>query len=628
MSLKKRLHILFCAALLLALTCSPSFSALRFLNEHEAHVGEEYTLSPDPASIPTEAVIEWSVSSNVKSVLLRAGGFECALTPVDASPIQVTATVRDKTSGSSMGSITKTIVPSEFGIDISVVHEPILLWDPLERKETEAGALPTGRPIHIRAKLKPSSKEDHTFVWTTDAATAILSQDAQDLFIQRSETGESELFVKAFNASGVLMGKGESVITVSLSRSTFQESARSKQAWQDWRQAQSLWREKKYTEAVELAKGAQAAAPRDPEIGGGVKSMLSNYARYIRGEELRRKAEEQRSKKLYDDALKSYRVAQVVWPTPEGTQAIQVTEKEADADRVLRQKAQWLRDTASAYDQEGLFDEALEYYAKTLELVSSDAVESRIERIKTRLALIADADKYAGEGSILEREGKLEEAINHYSASLMSNSDPALRQHLNELQSVVNRRQKQAARLYDEGMKLERKGSDAEALQKYRESQMMWESAGAQDRIEELEKSVKAPSSPVRGPEDVGLGTKADAARLVREGDTLYLQRRLDEAAGCYRKALAMSPSDESLRAWISSLEAVLREQKTARNANELFRAGNALYRAGKVQEAIAKYKAGLAAHPNAEVEAFLKKITTSAESAPKTDKGTEPKRP
>ena len=628
MSWKKRLHILFCAALLLALTCSPGFSALRFLNEREAHVGEEYTLSPDPASIPTDAVIEWAVSSNVKSVLLRAGGYECALTPADTSPIQVTATVRDKTSGSSMGSITKTIVPSEFGIEISVVPEPVLLWNPFERKETDAGALPAGRPIHIRARLKPSSKENHTFAWTMDAATAVLSQDAGDLFIQRSETGDSELFVKAFNAGGVLMGKGESVISIALPRSAFEESARGEQAWKDWQQAQVLWEKKKYTEAAEMAKGAQAAAPRDPEIAGGVKSLLSNYARYVRGEDLRQKAGEKLAKKLYDDALKDYRVAQVVWPTPEGTQAIQVAEKEADADRVLRQKAKWLTDTASAYDQEGLYDEALDYYAQTLALVSSDTVEKRVERIKNRLALIADADKYAAEGAALERKGQLEEAINHYSASLMSNSDPALRQHLNELQSVVNRRQKQAARLYDEGMKLERKGSDAEALQKYRESQRMWESAGAQDRIEELEKSVKAPSAPVRGPEDVGLGTKADAARLVREGDTLYLQRRLDEAATFYRKALAMSPSDESLRAWIGSLEAVLREQKTARNANELFRAGNALYRAGKIQEAMAKYKAGLAAHPNAEVEAFLKKQGVSTEVAPKTDKSTEPKRP
>ena len=119
----------------------------------------------------------------------------------------------------------------------------------------------------------------------------------------------------------------------------------------------------------------------------------------------------------------------------------------------------------------------------------------------------------------------------------------------------------------------------------------------------------------MRGPEDVGLGTKADAARLVRQGDTLYLQRRLDEAAAFYRKALAMSPANDSLRAWIKSLEAVLRDQKAAKTANDLFRAGNTLYRAGKIQEAMAKYKAGLAAHPNAEVEAFLKKQGVSVEA-------------
>ncbi|MBR1671425.1 MAG: tetratricopeptide repeat protein [Fretibacterium sp.] len=616
MSLKKHLSVLLCAALLTALFCPPGFPAPRFLQEPEAHVGAEFVLSPDPSSIPTNAVIEWAVSGNVKPILLRAGGYECAFTPIDTSPIQVTATVRDG-SGASLGTIERTLSPSEFGIDISVIPEPVLLWNPLDRKDSDSGMLPTGRPIHLRAALKPSFNGKHTFVWMADAATAILSQDAQDLLIQRSETGEAEITVKAFNAAGVLMGKGEGVISVLLPRSTFEESARSKQAWQDWQRAQALWGEKKYAEAVSLAEGAQAAAPRDPEITNGVKSMASNYARYLRGEDLRRKAGEQRSQGLYDDALKGYRLAQVVWPTPEGERTIRETERETDADRILRQKARWLRDTASAYDQEGLYEEALEYYGQALAVVSSDAIANRMERIRSRLALIADADKYAGEGSALERGGQLQEAINHYSASVMSNPDSALKQHIEELRNVVSRRQKQAARLYDEGMKLERKGSDAEALQKYRESQKMWETPGAQDRIEELEKTVVL-TAPVRGPDDLGFGTRADAARLVRTGDTLYLQRRLDEAAAFYRKALAMSPDDEALRTWLGTLEAILRDQKATKAANDLFREGNRLYRGGKVQEAIAKYREGLAAHSNAEVEAFLIRNGVAIEGASK----------
>ncbi|MCR4818238.1 MAG: hypothetical protein K5841_04700 [Fretibacterium sp.] len=608
MSLYKRLRILFCAALLLALTCSPSFSGLQFLNERKAYVGEEFILSPDPASIPTDAVIEWSLSSNVRSIMLRSGGFECAFTPVDTSPVEVSATLRDKTSGASMGTVRKTLIPSEFEVEISVVPEPVRIWNPIDRTEVDADELIAGHPVRVRAELKPSTEEKYTFVWTVDAATAVLSQDAQDLFIRRSVTGESELSVKAFNAGGVLMGSGEKVISVTLSQSDLAELARSKQAWQDWQRAQSLWKEKKYEEAFELARAAQAAAPRDSEITGGAKSMASHYDRYIRAENIRRKAVEQRARRLYDDALKSYRVAQVIWPTPEGNQLIRETEKESDAERVRQQKAKWLMDTASAYDQEGLFEEALDYYTQSLAVVSSDAVEKRVERIKNRVALIAEADQYAAEGAALEKKGLLEDAITLYSASLKSNPDRALRQHLQELQSVVSRRQKQAARLYDEGMKLERKGNDSEALQKYRESQRMWESIGTRDRIDELEQTVKAPSAPVRGPEDVGLGTQADAAHLVRQGDTLYLQRRLEEAAVFYRKALAMSPSNEPLRAWIKSLEAILRKQKAAKSANDLFLKGNALYREGKIKEAAAKYREGLAIHPNAEVESFLRK--------------------
>ncbi|MCR5346370.1 MAG: hypothetical protein K6E38_01195 [Fretibacterium sp.] len=621
MALKKRLKVLLCAVLLLVLGCSPSCSAPKFLHEREPHVGEEFSLSPDPDSLPSDAIIEWAVSGNVQPILLREGGFECAFTPVDTSPIQVSATVRDRTSGASLGTISRTVVPSEFDVDLSVVPEPVLIWDSIERKDVEAGALPVGRPVRIRAKLRPAFEGKHSFVWTVDAATAVLSQDAHDLLIQRSETGESELSVKAFTPAGVFMGKGKIVISVALSRFILKESERSRQAWQDWQQAQTLWEEKKHTEAVELAKNAQDAAPRDSEITGGARNMMSIYARCLRGEELRRQAKEQRARKLYDEALKSYRRAQVVWPMAEGEQEIREAEKEADADRILRQKAQWLRDTASAYDQEGLYDEALDYYTQSLKLVSSDAVENRVERIQNRMALIADADKYAAEGSALEREGRLQEALNHYSASLMSNQDAALSQHMNELQSVVSRRQKLASRLYSDGMKLERRGKHAEALQKFLESLSMWETSEAQNRVEELKKTVPASPDPVNGPEDVGLGTRADATRLVRQGDTLYLQRRLDEAVSLYRKALAMSPGDDSLRSWIEDIEVILRDQKATKSANDLFRAGNALYQAGKVQEAMDKYKEGLTVHPNAEVKAFLRKNGVTLEAAPKKGK-------
>ena len=43
--------------------------------------------------------------------------------------------------------------------------------------------------------------------------------------------------------------------------------------------------------------------------------------------------------------------------------------------------------------------------------------------------------------------------------------------------------------------------------------------------------------------------------------------------------------------------------------ANALIKEGNTLYNGGRFSEALAKYKASLLAHPNAEVENFVKKL-------------------
>ena len=252
-----------------------------------------------------------------------------------------------------------------------------------------------------------------------------------------------------------------------------------------------------------------------------------------------------------------------------------------------------------------MFDEALEYYLKSLEIVSSDAVNNRIAKIKERLIKIADADKYASEGSALERDGKLQEAINNYTASIVSNPDNALKQHIEELQRVMTRRERQAQLLYKEASDLQRKGNAADALLRYKESQAIWEMPEVARRIRDLERNVKN-DKPLRNPEDFGIGTQADAARIIKDADALYLQRQDEKAAALYRKALAIAPNDE-LRAWITQLEDKIRERRAAQAANAQIKAANALFKAGKVQEAAAKYREALAAHPNPEVEAFMK---------------------
>ena len=591
-----------------ALAASPSINM-----NAEAHVGEQVVLSVENSQIPNNGSVEWSVSPTTGQtpdrISLRAGGRECAFTPLDTQPVRVVASLIDR-NGELVSSNELLVNPKEFQIDIAVViDKPLTLWDASKRSNyvLSPDILLANSPIKLRASLNPPFKGQHTFKWTGDAATALMSQDQDDIFIKRGSIGDSEISVTAFNASGIKLGTGESHVNITLPVATYETSSNERESWQSWQRARALWEDKNYAEAVELAQRAVNLSPRDTEILEGLRAMTTNYGRFTKASKLREDAVKLDEAKKFDDALKNLRAAQVIWPLDNGAEDIEATEKKVDEQRILQQKANWLRDTASAYDNENMYEDALEYYAKSLELVPSEAVADRMERIRNRLTLIADADRYAGEGNTLEREGKLQDALNHYSASIMSNPDAGLRQHIEELQSVIARRERQSNALYREGQDLQRRNQNQEALRRYTEAVNVWPNDNARQRINQLSRSTRlAPDAVIRGPEDFGIGTKIDAQRIIQSADELYSQGNLDQAVALYRKALAISPSNE-MRAWINKLDGIIKERDAVAAANKQISEANTLFKAGKTKEAMDLYRQSLNTHKNAEVESFIK---------------------
>ncbi|MBQ6113123.1 MAG: tetratricopeptide repeat protein, partial [Synergistaceae bacterium] len=345
------------------------------------------------------------------------------------------------------------------------------------------------------------------------------------------------------------------------------------------------------------------------EISDGLQAMNANYSRYSKAQKLRADSETFTEAGRLDDALKNLRIAQVIWPLDDGERIIKAAEERVEKQRKLQQEANWLRDTASAYDNENLYEEALEYYAKSIALVSNDAVIDRMNRIRNRLTLIADADRYAGEGNSLEREGKLQEALNHYAASVQSNPDATLRQHIEELQSVISRRERQANALNREGDDLMKRNQNQEALQRFTESMNIWPTDRAKQRLQQLSR-VKLPADAViRGPEDFGIGTRTDAQKIIQEADSLYAEGDIDQAAALYKKAQRISPSDE-MKTWVARLDAILKERDAVNAANRQIAEANALFKAGKVKEALDLYRESLKTHKNAEIEEFIRRQT------------------
>ncbi|MBQ3645032.1 MAG: tetratricopeptide repeat protein [Synergistaceae bacterium] len=614
------MYIKFSRSFILSLFVLFLFSAVSFAASEsiilngDAHVGEQVVLSAAASQVPNGGSVAWSVNpttgKNPDRILLRAGGMECAFTPLDTEPIKVFASFLDR-EGNEVSNYEIMVNPKEFQIDIAVViDKPLTLWDASKRSNyvLSPDVLLANSPLKIRASLNPAFKGEHTFKWNSDAATALLSQDNSEIFIRRGTIGESEIYVTAFNSSGVKLGSGESKVKISLPVSTFEESNNQREAWNSWQRSQALWESKNYAEAVENAKKAVNLSPRDSEIVEGLRAMNTNFARFTKAEKLRADAKTLDSNKKYEESLKNLRSAQVIWPLDNGDEEIRAIEEKVNEQRVLQQQANWLRDTASAYDNENMYEDALEYYAKSLEIWPSDAVSERVERIKNRLTLIADADKYAGEGNTLEREGKLQDALNHYSASIMSNPDATLRQHIDELQSVISRRERQANALYREGQDLQRRNNNQEALKRYTESMKVWENDNAKQRIQQLSRNTRlAPDAVIRGAEDFGIGTRIDAQKISQNADELYSQGNIDEALELYKKALSISPSDD-LRKWVAKLDGIIKDRDAVEAANKLINDANALFKAGKTKEALELYKQSLSVHKNSEVESFIQR--------------------
>ena len=614
------MYIKFSRSFILSLFVLFLFSAVSFAASEsiilngDAHVGEQVVLSAAASQVPNGGSVAWSVNpttgKNPDRILLRAGGMECAFTPLDTEPIKVFASFLDR-EGNEVSNYEIMVNPKEFQIDIAVViDKPLTLWDASKRSNyvLSPDVLLANSPLKIRASLNPAFKGEHTFKWNSDAATALLSQDNSEIFIRRGTIGESEIYVTAFNSSGIKLGSGESKVKISLPVSTFEESNNQREAWNSWQRSQALWESKNYAEAVEIAKKAVNLSPRDSEIVEGLRAMNTNFARFTKAEKLRADAKTLDSNKKYEESLKNLRSAQVIWPLDNGDEEIRAIEEKVNEQRVLQQQANWLRDTASAYDNENMYEDALEYYAKSLEIWPSDAVSERVERIKNRLTLIADADKYAGEGNTLEREGKLQDALNHYSASIMSNPDATLRQHIDELQSVISRRERQANALYREGQDLQRRNNNQEALKRYTESMKVWENDNAKQRIQQLSRNTRlAPDAVIRGAEDFGIGTRIDAQKISQNADELYSQGNIDEALELYKKALSISPSDD-LRKWVAKLDGIIKDRDAVEAANKLINDANALFKAGKTKEALELYKQSLSVHKNSEVESFIQR--------------------
>jgi tetratricopeptide (TPR) repeat protein len=588
----------------------------RIVRQGEAYIGCEVLLSLDgkEASEPGVAY-EWSFRGDAQSILLRRGGLECRFIPFDTKPITATAKAVDA-GGAMLASTEMTLSAREFTVDIVQVQEaPFMLWDSTAKEDVAAEGFVAGEPVRFELKLTPEYKGKIQAWWSTDASMGIVGDaDEPQITVVRNEIGDSELSVAVVDVNGLVLGRGTADVSVSVSRSKVSESNRRRKAWTQWTEALGQWEAKKFDEAVERAQEAMTTDPENLELADGVKTMLANHARVERSRKLAEEAASLRNERKFVEALKLYRRSNAAWAAEETRKAIGTLEAEIDAIRVGEQEIEWLKDVAASYDQENRFADALGFYKELLTLISDDAVAQRVDRIEKRLVSIENAGIFVKEGRELEAGGRLQEALDKYKESLKLEANAEVEGHARELEEAIKERKARAVSLRREASDLQRKRDNAQALLRYMESQVLWPDNETERRIAALKKIVgELSSQDIRSSEDFGIGTRADAARLLRTGHDLYGEGRYREALNFYRRSYAVA-EDLQLKNWIERVESSLKEYEAVQKANALIKEGNSLYNGRRYSEALEKYKASLLVHPNAEVESFLKKLENTEE--------------
>ena len=135
----------------IAYVCSSAASAaeLQIVQGEDAYVGQEIVLSLQGSLLSQRPLFEWSVSGDVKSVLLRNGGAECAFTPINTSVIDIEAVAKNN-DGQLLATAKLGLTPRYFEVGIEKLEEeePLMLWD-IQAKEDR----PTteGRILEVKA---------------------------------------------------------------------------------------------------------------------------------------------------------------------------------------------------------------------------------------------------------------------------------------------------------------------------------------------------------------------------------------------------------------------------------------------------------------------------------------------
>ena len=169
-----------------------------------------------------------------------------------------------------------------------------------------------------------------------------------------------------------------------------------------------------------------------------------------------------------------------------------------------------LRDEANLLNTQGKTKEALEKYRASLSLQPDDALKAQVEALETQLAQIEKdrelASRLRREAEDLERNGRLEDALNKYRESLSFESDPVTQDVVSDLQARIAKeaaRTETANRLWREGITLAKKGQKTEGLVILKQSLALHAPADRTAVVKDIERQAESEARRAKSPAPV-----------------------------------------------------------------------------------------------------------------------------
>lgn len=513
---------------------------------------------------PERHILTWSWKGEGEKFFITRDG---ALQYWAASePLTVTAVVADRFSRKELLRQSATVVPASFDVSVeTVLPEPasVLTWNAAAQRPAERTGTAAGDIVRLTAKIVPAPPAGAFCMWTSDADTAVISQDKTSCLVRRSSDGIGRVGVTVM-INRLTLGSASASFDVAISPDELRMGQELSAGWELWQDALAL-RERGEADQALL----QAERASEHLIAGGAD------AAFVRAE------------------LDVFRSAQ---------------------DRISR--AAKLSSQAAGLWRDGKLEEALSAYTQAAELLPGSDAAADAEAVKAKLkdreTAEAEANAMLEEARGLVQANELDRALELYTKSLNRHFNAAAQAERIDLQGMINARAQRtsmAASRRSSALILESQGDIEGALRTMYEAVQIWPLEAAVKDVSRIEKLLNAKRADESAATEAADRAAALERQAMRPDGTVDIDM-LSRALGEFEESLKLSRNDRAERGASRVRDAMDAAASRRNRAGALMNEAAGLEKEGKFGLALELVRRSLLTWRSDEAESKIKELT------------------